>query len=253
MVILLTHGWSKRKKEYGTVRSNAKKGDGRRHRYVQKDDCLHGRPVASSRDGSPDDPPPPPHSRPYPQTTSHTRSSTQSRMSAKVMFSGGRPVVSSAAAAPARPSSHIVVRSKHPLKPSGRGDIRNSIPRSRPARSRPWSQQPPWLSCCLVCGSSPSSLPFPPPATSSTASCFLSLLRTRPCSQKQRTTRPSIDLVRSGILGSFSNSSCGLVRNDIPKGGSRGYFCGDMIPQPSCGFVCGGGLRSLVPLWPRPR
>ena len=121
----------------------------------------------------------------------------------------------SAAALLTLPPPHSLIRSKHPLKLSGRSNIHNRIPQPSCAAT---STEPSNLSGRLVASSAAAAQTHPFRSESPTAvlanhdgrSPLPSLLRTTPCPQKRHTLRQS------------------------------------------CALVCGGGLRFCFPFLPRP-
>ena len=133
----------------------------RRHSHVHRGDELRDRPMASSADGSP-------HSA-RPPRAALSANNIPRRLSAAMCVQG------KAATAPLILPPHSHVRSTHPLKPSGRSNIRKSILSAFLRDHIHRAKRHPRSSCGLICGGSPGSA-LPP--------------LQRPCPQRLTHSRP---------------------------------------------------------------
>ena len=138
----------------------------------------------------------------------------------------GRSLASYAAAAPLILPLHSLARSKHPLKPSGRSNIRNSILAAFLRNQFHQAKRLPRLSCGLIRGGSPGS-PLPSPCdlfrsdtpTAVPANFNGSSPLPAPLHSANRSDAPCGSPVTSSAVavpGSAPPSPRGLIGDDIP-------------------------------------
>ena len=173
------------------------------------------------------------------------RLSVRSRTSTESDVLHGPSRGHAAATLPLPPDS--LIRSKHALKWSGRGNVRNSIPCSRPARPRPRNQRPP-RPCCGHPQRQPRLTTSQPPAPLPP--------RIRP--QRHR-LQPSSRFTTAGPApspfhgrGLFhgSDASRGRPLTAPPPPLPRGLVR-DVIPTPTHGDIYAEAMNTAAVPWPR--